>query len=123
MHTRVLAASLNITQGRIIYTPLHVELIPVVGIATVELGGSHTNRPNFYFDCTTDLNNGSGITWSRMSGDIRFELSATTNGPPGMRMSLDRIDEFPDFDVYTCSDLYSDDVVSINITARKYNDN
>ena len=37
----------------------------VIGIATVELGGSPTTRPTYYFDCITNLNNGSGIRWDR----------------------------------------------------------
>ena len=115
-----LPATLTIRQGRITTSPqVSVELIPVVGIATVELGGSAASRPTYYFDCITDLNNGSGIRWTRMSIQLRFDVESIPDGSLGKRLNVGGLD-FPDLDIYTCSDQYSDDVASINITACEY---
>ena len=110
------AATLTIRQGRII---TDLDIIPVVGIATVELGGDPAGRPTYYFDCITDINNGSGLRWTKMSTENRFEFEPIPWGtPPGMRLSVGGID-YGDLDIYTCSDMYSNDVVSVNITASE----
>ena len=99
---------------------MNVKLISVVGIATVELGGTPASRPTYFFECITNLNNGSGIRWTRMSAHQRFQVVDTPGNSTGKRMKAENID-YPDLDIYTCSDQYSNDVVSINITACKYN--
>ena len=96
-----------------------VDVFPVVGIATVELGGTPASRPTYFFECITNLNNGSGVRWTRMTTQNRFEEEDIPDGSPGKRLSAGGID-YPDLDIYTCSDQYSDDVISINITACKY---
>ena len=96
-----------------------VELIPVVGIATVELGGSAASRPTYYFECITNKNNGSGIRWTKMSTQLRFDVEDIPDGSPGKRLNVEGID-YPDLDIYTCSDERSDDVTSVNITACEY---
>ena len=98
---------------------MSVELIDVVGIATVELGGDPASRPTYFFECTTNLNNGSGIRWTRLNTAHRFSVEDIPNGESsGKRLNVGGID-YPDLDIYTCSDLYSNDVASINITACK----
>ena len=107
------AAILTITQGRRV--GIDVRLIPIVGVATVELGGDAANRPSYYFDCTTDRNNGSGLVWTKMNTQNRFEVIPIPTGGSGKRLNAGGID-YRDLDVYTCSDQYSDDTVSVNIT-------
>ena len=120
-HTHcTLAASLTIRQVRIITSPqASFELIPVVGIATVELGESLASRPTYYFDCITTRNNGSGIMWDRLSTTNRFEVVRNPDGSTGKRLNAGGID-YPDLDIYICSDQYSNDVATVNITACKY---
>ena len=111
------AAILTIRQGRIVPgEPTYTSTTSIIGIATVELGGNAASQPVYYFDCITNLNNGSGIRWSRMSTPHRFHVMDIPGGSPGKRLDVAGIN-FPDLDVYTCSDQYSDDVASVNITA------
>ena len=109
------AALLAITQGRTASDGRQSD-ISVVGIATVELGGSLANQPTYYFDCITNMNNGSGIRWSRMSTHHRFQVVSIPGGLPGKRLDVVGI-TYSDLDIYTCSDRYTNDVVSVNITA------
>ena len=109
--------ALTIRQFRVITSPqVGVDVIPVIGIATVELGGSAASRPTYYFECITNKNNGSGIRWTRMSAQLRFDVEDIPDGSPGKRLNVGGID-YPDLDIYTCSDEHSDDVTSVNITA------
>ena len=104
-------------QGRIVTSgQADVRVFPVVGIATVELGGNDASRPTYFFECITTRNNGSGITWTRLSAQNPFEVVDIPSGSAGKRLEAGRID-YPDLDIYTCSDQYSNDVASINITA------
>ena len=112
-----------IRQGRITTSglwPVKVEVFPVVGIATVELGGD--DSPTYFFDCITDvpMNNGSGITWTRMAVDShRFDISDIPGGNvTGRRMNAGGI-TYGDLGVYICSDSANDDSVSVNITGCK----
>ena len=82
----------------------------------MELGGNPASRPAYYFDCITDLNNGSGLTWTRLSTQHRFVVEAIPDGRPGIRLNAGGID-YVDLDIYTCSDQYGSDTVSVNITA------
>ena len=91
----------------------------VVGLATIELGGDAASQPTYFFDCVTDRNNGSGLRWTRSSFPHSFEVDATPDGVPGIRMDVGGID-YPDLDIYICSDQFSDDVARLNITDRKY---
>ena len=88
----------------------------VTGIATVELGGLSFSRPTYYFDCITNLNNGSGIRWDRTSAVNWFRVIDTPDGSPGKRLDTADIN-YPDLGTYVCSDRYSNDVASVNITA------
>ena len=98
--------------------PAHAIVVktPIVGIATVELGGDPASRPTCYFDCITDQNNGSGLTWTRLSTQHDFVVEAIPDGRSGIRLNAGGID-YPDLDIYTCSDWYSSDTASMNITA------
>ena len=115
-----------IRQGRITKNstsgPVKVEIIPVVGIATVELGGNPASRPTYFFDCITDvhMNNGSGIGWTRMGMDQHlFDVGDIPGGnATGRRMNVGGIG-YADLGVYICSDSASDDSVSVNITGCK----
>ena len=80
-----------------------IEIFPVVGVATVEIGG----HPNL-FDCITDLNDSSGLRWTKR----RFNIGPI---PDGSRLDLAGI-RHSDLGVYTCWDQNSNDNVSINIT-------
>lgn len=90
----------------------------VIGIATVELGGLSTSQPTYYFDCITNSNNGSGIRWDRTSTLNRFQVIDIPDGSPGKRLDTADIN-YPDLDIYICSDRYSNDVASVNITASE----
>ena len=112
------AAALNITQGRLISTPMtDVDTYPVVGIATVELGGDQ--QITYYFDCVTDLNNGSGIRWARRNDQNRFVFDSIPDESPGKRLRASGIGH-SDLDVYICSDEFSGDHSSINITDGEF---
>ena len=89
-----------------------MQIVRVVGIATVELNAGIT----YYFDCITDRNNGSGLVWVRQNSHHRFEVESIPNGSPGKRLWMVNV-EFRDLDVYICSDgYYIEDVMFINIT-------
>ena len=97
--------------------PVDVVQCEVVGIATVEIGG----RGNF-FDCISDINNGSGLVWTRKTFQHRFNVVPIPGGSsPGKRLEMESITS-SDLDVYTCSDRYSYDNVSINITDGEFYD-
>ena len=114
IHTHT--AKLNITQGRITFiSDFNLETYPVVGIATVELGGDTSSRPTYFFDCVTDRNNGSGLRWTRATTNHRFAVAAIPDGTHGVRMDVGGFD-YEDLDIYTCSDQNSADVVTLNIT-------
>lgn len=117
-HSHTPSATLSIEQGRL--SSLGLELFPIVGIATVELDGEPGSRPTYYFDCTTNRNNGSGITWRRQNGQIMFEVEDIPSGQPGKRLKTEDIVS-GDLDVYSCSDMYSNDIASVNITSRESN--
>ena len=51
-----------------------------------------------------------------MSAQHRFPVINIPDGSPGKRLDVIGMD-YPDLDVYTCSDQYSNDVVSVNIAA------
>ena len=109
-------ATLVVRQGRVVSGPQGlVDLIPVIGLATVELDSDLV----YIFDCITDLNNGSGLVWARVSAQHRFQVETIPDGTPGKRLEAVRI-SYSDLDVYVCSDRYSSDVVSINITGCKW---
>ena len=90
----------------------------VIGIATVELGGLSTSQPTYYFDCITNLNNGSGIRWDRTSALNRFQVIDIPDGSPGKRLDTADVN-YPDLGTYICSDRYSNDVASVNVTASE----
>ena len=114
-------ATLVIRQGRITNESgeVRVEMIPIVGIATIELGGSPSSRPTYYFECITNLNNGSGIRWTRMGTQHRFHVENIPNHSPGKRLNVRGIG-YADLGVYICSDSASNDVISVNITGCKF---
>ena len=114
------AAALTITQGRIINNHGHIEVdvYSVVGIATVELSGDPASRPTYYFDCKTTRNNASGLMWTKMNNQTRFEVQVIPDGSPGKRLNASGIG-YHDLDKYVCSDTTSNDVASINITGRE----
>ena len=51
-----------------------------------------------------------------MSAQRRFPVIDIPGGSPGKRLDATGMD-YPDLDVYTCSDRFSNDVASVNITA------
>jgi hypothetical protein len=54
-----------------------------------------------------------------MSAPNRFRIIDIPDGSPGKRM--DTVDiNYPDLDTYICSDRFSNDVASVNITACKF---
>lgn len=112
-------AALTITQGRITINPNDhsqvEESYSVVGIATVELDGDPASSLTYYFDCITTQNNGSGLMWTKMRTQNRFEVQTIPDGSPGKRLNASGIG-YHDLDAYVCSDTTSNDVASINIT-------
>ena len=110
---------LTLSQGRIVSSPVfNLEIFDIVGVATVELGGDAASRPTYFFDCKTNLNNGSGIRWTRMSTDNTFEIESIPDGSAGKRLDAADID-YQHLDVYTCSDQYNGESASLNITGCK----
>jgi hypothetical protein len=108
-------ARLTLRQGRTLPGGATSTII-VNGIATVELGGLSSSQPTYFFDCITTRNNGSGIRWDRTSALNRFRVIDIPDGSPGK--TLDAVDiNYPDLDIYVCSDRFSNDVASVNITA------
>ena len=119
------SATLVIRQGRITTHTgqASLELIQVVGIATVELGGNSASRPTYYFECITNLsmNDGSSIRWTRVGRGIpnRFDVEDIPGGnSTGKRLNVGGIG-YADLGVYICSDSASNDAVSVNITGCK----
>jgi len=107
---------LQIYQGRVVTTsiPLGVEVWRVAGVATVELGG--LNPPTYFFDCNSTINNGSGITWSRLGGaQIRFSVREVGNGK-----RLDAgVFQYEDLGEYLCLDQRTNNQLILNITDSK----
>jgi hypothetical protein len=87
----------------------------------VELGGDPASQPTYFFDCITTRNNGSGIMWERLSAPNELNVGDIPEGlgVAGKRLNAGGID-YPDLDIYICSDQFSDDVISVNITACKF---
>ena len=86
----------------------------VAGVSTVELGG--TNPPTYYFDCNSTVNDGSGITWSRLGGaQIRFSISEIDNGK---RMDVG-VFRYEDLGEYSCRDQRTNNELILNITDSK----
>lgn len=112
------ATPLTLLQGRILGSD--IDILSVVGIATVEISGGDHERPTYYLDCISNQNNGTGLRWTRQSVQHRFEVEMILSGTPGIRMLLGGINS-GDLDIYTCSDLYSGDIASVNITSCEYN--
>ncbi len=84
------------------------------GVATVAIGGIGSDVPDFFFDCNNTNNNGSGIQWSRVGG---LEIS-TVPATSGLSLQLENVD-YPDLDVYICTDTYSGESLELNITVSK----
>ena len=85
----------------------------------MELNGS-LNRPAYYFDCVTNLNNGSGLVWMRLSAENRFEVKDIPNNLTGKRLDATAPSiESQDLDVYACKDTWGNETVSVNITDCK----
>ncbi len=76
----------------------------------MSIGGE--NLPDFVFDCNNTNNNGLGIQWSRQVGSKIFTQRGTYTG---QRILLENI-EHDDLDVYTCTDTFTGNSLSINIT-------
>lgn len=92
---------------------VEVEVFPVQGLATVELvaGG-----PTYYLDCNTSRNDGSGISWRRINGHNRFQISDIAS-TASKRLNLVRLNE-SDLGLYECFDNQSSagDSAIVNIT-------
>jgi len=87
----------------------------VAGVATVELGGA--NPPTYYFDCNSTVNDGSGITWSRLGGaQIRFSIDNIANGK---RLDASSF-RYEDLGEYSCRDQRTNNELILNITDSKY---
>ena len=108
----------RIYQGRIsvINTQFNVDIYEVIGLASIELeAGSSNARPTYFFDCSTTLNNGSGIMWLYNGDAPRFGVAAIPTSTNGKRLSASGITE-SDLGLYNCVDTYTNTNVSINIT-------
>ncbi len=104
-------ATLGIYQTRVSYAPTTSrETFRVEGVATVSIGGQ--NLPDFVFDCNNTKSNGSGIQWSRQGGS---EISTQPGTNTGLRLLFENL-EHDDLDVYTCTDTFTGESVSLNIT-------
>ena len=90
-----------------------IETYEVVGLASVELESEM--RPTYFFDCNTTENNGTGITWTRQSGELHFRVEAIPSRTNGKRLTASGI-AANDLGTYICLDTYSNTRVSINIT-------
>ena len=93
-----------------------IDSFEVIGLASIELeAGPSGNRPTYFFDCNTTLNNGTGITWPYNGDAPRFRVEPIPTSSNGKRLSTSGI-TVSDLGVYTCLDTYTNTNVSINIT-------
>ena len=84
-------------------------------MATVELGG--LNPPTYVFDCNSTVNNGSGITWSRLGGaQIAFSITPLANGK---RLDASNF-MYEDLGEYSCRDQTTNYELILNITDSEY---
>ena len=97
-----------------VVTPGTVTSWPVEGVATYAYGGD--NVTHFLFRCTSIINNGTGLTWSRKTGDL---TKTPTVAPGGIDLDFGNNSTTSDAGVYVCRDNMSDDIAELNITDSK----
>ena len=84
----------------------------IEGLATYEYEGSFPQV--YYFDCTSTINNGLGLSWSKIGGLTKSQNSITN----GIRLLFSSPTQ-NDAGIYICSDSASSDSVQLNITTGK----
>ena len=81
----------------------------VKGLATYIVG----NNPQTYlFYCTSTINNGNGVSWSRQGATLQKSQTAISKGS-GLVFAVPLES---DAGIYICEDRNSNDRVSVNIT-------
>ena len=68
------------------------------------------------FRCTSTINNGFGLTWTKKKGDFSKPQAAT---PGGVDLDFGSSPTATDVGVYVCRDSNSDDIAELNITDSK----
>ena len=86
----------------------------VRGIATYEYGGSDPDT--FVFQCTSTINNGGGLSWSRL--DAPLDLTQVILEGKGVELEL--VQPVPtNAGIYVCEDDDSDDISQFILTDCK----
>ena len=84
-------------------------------MATYAHGGDVVRH--FLFRCTSTINNGDGLTWSRKTGDLTKTQTVAPGG--GIDLDFGSSPTASDAGVYVCRDGLSDDIAELNITDSK----
>ncbi len=107
------AATLTVNHGRIVFFTGREDINEIVGVATLDLGGSRIDQ---YFDCIS-TNGVTNLVWERDGGSVRFPTEVR-DGALRLNMAPDNADpvDYPDLDIYTCRDTVTGDRNPINVT-------
>ena len=80
-------------------------------MATIELGGS--TPISYYMDCTTSVNNGAQLMWSRVLDNNPFRVQQINNGT---RLVIPTKTQSSSLGIYQCADSATSEVTVLNIT-------
>ena len=103
----MLSAELSISRGRVSSSGATIE--EVEGVVALALGVRGVNQ---FLDCTGTHFNGSNLEWRRENGILTFP---TQTRSISKRLDLSNA-QYSDEGIYTCSDSFTNDSISINIT-------
>ena len=93
---------------------LFVDTWSVEGVASIELGGEIHIR--YYMDCTSNVNDGAQLQWSRVLGNNSFQVQNIMNGS---RLIIPVQTERSSLGLYQCVDTATREVAVLNITDGK----
>ena len=79
----------------------------VEGVATIELGGSIPI--SYYMDCTTSVNNGAQLMWSRVLDNNPFRVQQINNGT---RLVIPPKTQSSSLGIYQCADSATSEVTA-----------
>ena len=85
-------------------------------MATYEHDGGTVRH--FLFRCTSTVNNGNGLTWSRKTGGALTKTQTIATG--GIDLDFGNNPSASDAGIYVCQDSNSNDIAELNITNSKY---
>ena len=110
------AADLHLAQTKLQTSDQHViaDTWSVEGVASIELGGE--TLAGYYMDCTSNVNNGAQLQWSRVLGNNTFVMQKIVNG---RRLLIPAETERSSLGLYQCVDTATREVAVLNITDGK----